>query len=417
MPGQDPTGSEQGEQSRTYCTILSSNYLPRALALAESLRRHEEGAILELLFIDIPSDDALPELEGVRCLSTATLGLSEREVLELAMSYDLVELATAVKPLLLKKLLGVSGEVVYLDPDTFVTSAMAELGPALSSSSGGILLTPHFLRPTTDNAETTEGHMLYAGVYNLGFCAVDRRAFAFLDWWWEHLRYECLLDIMAGIFYDQKWMDIGSELFHAGSLRHYGYNVGLANLGERPLAADEEGYYVASTGDRLRLFHFHAFDSSAPEKISMRSGVPEDARRREDAALQQLCKEYAVVLGSFEVSVPPAPPYPYSTDTRGRRIPRVLRRAYRQDARAGVDPLPSPFVDSESGAYDRWRRRARKSVARDLLGDAAKFLRIALPEEYARVKSRFPGLAHRLNDRFSRGSGLWGHAGSPSRRW
>ena len=63
------------------------------------------------------------------------------------MGYDLVEFATAVKPLLLRALLQTTEQVFYLDPDTFVTSPMTELGPALEASSGGILLTPHFLSP------------------------------------------------------------------------------------------------------------------------------------------------------------------------------------------------------------------------------------------------------------------------------
>ena len=86
--------------TRTFCTVLSTNYLPKALALAESLRRHEDGARLKILFIDHADDEGLPQLEGVDCLSTAFLGLPQRTVMELVMSYDLVEFATAIKPLL-----------------------------------------------------------------------------------------------------------------------------------------------------------------------------------------------------------------------------------------------------------------------------------------------------------------------------
>jgi len=53
--------------TRTFCTILSTNYLPKALALAESLRQHEDGS---------------PQLDGVVCLNTQVLGLPERTVLE-----------------------------------------------------------------------------------------------------------------------------------------------------------------------------------------------------------------------------------------------------------------------------------------------------------------------------------------------
>ena len=392
----------------TYCTILSSNYLPKALALAESLRQHEQGASLRILFIDHVRDDTLPDVPGVDCLSTACLGLSPREVAQLATSYDLVEYATAVKPLLLKRLLAQSEQVVYLDPDTYVTSPMAELSPALDASAGGILLTPHFLRPPPPEAEIGDGHMLLVGVNNLGFCGVDRRAADFLDWWWGHLRTECLYDPLAGLFVDQKWMDIGSALFQAASFRHAGYNVGVANLAERLLAEDGDGYFIASTAERLRLFHFHAFDSNTPEKLSVRYRHTTDNDLQDDSVVLQLCKEYAGVLSGFEQRLPAAPPYPYAEDTRGRRISRQLRRAYLRESLASGSSLPSPFDPSDAAAWERWRRRAWRPVSRGLLAETAKCLRIVLPEEYDSLKRRFPVLGERLHARFSGGTGLWG---------
>jgi hypothetical protein len=44
------------------------------------------------------------------------------------MSYDLVEFATAVKPLLLTALLERTEQVFYLDPDTYVTSPISTAG-------------------------------------------------------------------------------------------------------------------------------------------------------------------------------------------------------------------------------------------------------------------------------------------------
>jgi hypothetical protein len=69
--------------------------------------------------------------------------------------------------------------------------------------------------------------------------------------------------------------------------------------------------------------------------------------------------------------------------------------------------LPSPFVASEAAAYEQWRRRAWRPIARGLLAEGAKCVRIVLPEEYDRVKKRFPTLAGRLNDRFAGGTGSW----------
>jgi hypothetical protein len=390
-----------------YCTILSSNYLPKALALAESLRRHEDGARLKILFIDHPSPATLPVLDGVDVLSTAVLGLTEREVLDLATGYDLVEFATAVKPLLLKELLRDAEAAIYLDPDTFLTTPLVELPGALAASEGGILLTPHFLHPTGPDAEMGDGHMLAFGVYNLGFCAVDRRALAMLDWWWGHLEHECLFDPLSGLFVDQKWMDLGSTLFGAAAFRHSGYNVGITNVSERPIAVDADGYYNSANGDRLRLFHFHAFDSKQPETLSPRFRSSIANPLHDESAVLALSKAYAEVLVRFEGSLPPAPPYPYHHDTTGKLVTRQLRRAHRLGS-TGPGSLPSPFVPEEAAAFAKWRRKATRTKVRALAADAAKCVRIVLPENYDQMRARFPKLAERLNDRFSSGKGMWG---------
>ena len=88
--------------------------------------------------------------------------------------------------------------------------------------------------------------------------------------------------------------------------------------------------------------------------------------------------------------------YPYWTDTRGRRVSRQLRRAWRIEDRRTEEQLPSPFLPEEAAAYDAWRRRALKTEARELMGDAVKSARLALPEEYGRLRNRFPRLVGAL---------------------
>ena len=402
-------------QQMAYTTILSTNYLAKALTLADTLQRHHPGARLTVLVIDSADAAHLSGIrqEGVDIVGTDILGLPHRDVLRLATIYDLVEFATAVKPLLLKALLVEAEQAAYLDPDTYVTSPMVELSPDLEATEGGILLTPHFLDPVPPGAELTEGHLLTVGVYNLGFCAVDRRALAFLDWWWGHLEHECLWDPLSGLFVDQKWCDIGSVTFRAGAWRHRGYNVSVANLHERPIVLDDAGYGIAGTepdhvGDRLRLFHFHAFDTARPEELSTRLATSTAHLRTEGTAIDQLCREYAEALIAHEQALPTADPYPYWTDTRGRRVSRQLRRAWRIEDRRTSEQLPSPFLPDEAAAYDTWRRRALKTEARELMGDAVKSARLALPEEYGRLRNRFPRLVGALRGKaVGSADGIW----------
>jgi hypothetical protein len=395
--------------STAYCTILARNYLPKAIALAHSLERHHPGSTLSIMLIDVPTDADLPDVPHaptVELLSTAALGLSEQEVRRLATIYDLVEFATAIKPLLLGQLLEASDQAVYLDPDTYVTSPMEELAPAIEASAGGIVLTPHFFAPVPEDAELSDGHLLHVGVYNLGFCAVDRRSRDFLDWWWGHLRSECLHDHMAGLFVDQKWVDLGSALFSGEPLHHRGYNVSVANLHERPVGMDENGYVITSNGDRLRLFHFHAFDPSAPDQLTTRlDGAA--GQLPDDVALESLCREYADVVLGAEEKLPPAPPYRYWNDTAARPISRHLRRVWRLQDAAGQTP-PSPFLTQDARSWDQWRRGAWTAIGKALVGDVAKSVRLALPDEYAKLRRRFPRLAGSLRDRYASGPGVWG---------
>jgi hypothetical protein len=386
-----------------YCTILARNYLPAALTLSESLRRRGDGTPLTILVIDVTDEAELPETPGVRWMHPGMLDLPERIVLDLAMSYDLVEFATALKPLLLRALLEEHEQAAYLDPDTYVVSTMEELAPALEASEGGIVLTPHYLDPPPAESEFGEGHLLHVGFYNLGFCAVSRRAEDFLGWWWGHLRTECLHDPLSGLFVDQKWVDIGGGFFGASSLHHRGYNVGVANLHERPIARDDEGYYIAGTDDRLRLFHFHNFDPRRPDELPTRRALA--GPREEQGLVQALAREYAQIVLDKEQEIGPQPAYRYAVDTAGRRITRRTRHAYRVASLEAPGSLPSPYVPAEAADYERWRRGARRLAGRLLISDVAKAIRIALPEEYERVKRRLPGLTTSLRGRFIEKSG------------
>lgn len=396
-------------QEPAYCSILARNYLPKALALATSLERHHPGARLVMLLIDVPTPEELPDpipgLPGVEFRSTAELGLTRREVMHFATIYELVEFATAVKPLLLKALLAQNEQVVYLDPDTWVTSPMDELVPGLAESEGGILLTPHFLDPVPENAEVTEGHMLTCGVYNLGFLAIDQRTGPFLDWWWGHLRTECLFEATSGLFVDQKWIDIGQMLFNATALRHRGYNTSVVNAHERPLAFDSDGVLVRGTEDRLRLFHFHGFDTNRPERITTRFSFELDERLLD--VLEHLRAEYAETVLKFVGELGEAPRYPYFDDTEGRPVTKLLRRAYRAEWLEGDESLPLPFAPEDAAAWTAWRKRAWKRISRELAGDVAKMARVSMPEHYERAKARFPQVTDALRGRFVSRTGLW----------
>ncbi|WP_229052213.1 hypothetical protein [Aeromicrobium sp. Leaf350] len=394
----------------SYCTVLASNYLPKALALADSLADHHPDATLTILFIDARTGADAPDLSrlsNVRAVGTDEIGLSRFELLRLATIYNLVEFATAVKPTFFRELLRDAEQVFYLDPDTYVTAPMDELPGALADSAGGLLLTPHFLEPLPSLDDLSwDAHLLHTGVYNLGFGGWDRRALPFLDWWWAHLRSECLFEPLAGLFVDQKWLDIGASTYQAGILRHYGYNVSVVNLHERPIGSDDDGPVITSNGDRLRLFHFHAFDPHSETELSVRHEGSSAHHRAGNPTIDAMCREYARRILDHQAWLPEAGEYPYHVDTTGRPISRLVRRAYRVASDRG-ESLPSPFLPEDAEAWTSWRRGTWRTIGRELAGDAAIAIRCSVPDEVARFKKRFPGLVRRVKSETITPSGMW----------
>lgn len=391
-------------------TILAQNYLAKALTLARSLARHEPDARLGVVLIDCESAADLPAVESfdnVDLYPTDSFGVSHAQIRQMVASYNLVEFATAIKPMVLKTALDRAEQAVYLDPDTFVVAPMTELPVDLAASPGGIMLTPHFMEPTagTDSI-LSEGHLLTVGYYNLGFCAVDQRARAFLDWWWEHLQSECRWDPLSGLFVDQKWVDIGAPLFAGMAWQHYGYNVGITNLHERPLRAGPNGITLGKYDHPLRLFHFHEVDTSRPEELSTRLDESSQHLRSANPAVDQLATEYITELAANEKLLPPAPAYCYKFDSEGNRLSRHVRRAFRTAVLAGTVP-PDPFDPAQRTAFNQWRRHQIKPISKEIAVDMAKSLRLIFPEEYERLKDRFPALTTGLRARFVRGGGIW----------
>lgn len=397
---------ERGTMSistHVYCTIVAQNYLPQALALYTSIRRHEPDTDLVLLVIDADRRDLEEGRAGLRVLSSADLELPPHEFDMLAAIYDVVELSTSVKPLLLRALLRDYDYAAYLDPDMYLTAPLSDLRDATAANP--IQLTPHFLKPIPPGSSyVSEVHSLTVGVHNLGFCAVGRGAEGFLDWWWSHLARECLIYPLLGIFVDQKWTDIGGNLFSAQSLRHPGYNVGPWNLHERTLSKKGDALIVNGSWP-LRLVHFSGFNPRDPDAISVRLNTDLRGKTGAGESFTKLSREYARVQLSAIEELGDLPPYGYSTDSSGKHISSRLRRTFRADlllADARGDMMPSPFLDSDAAAFARWRSASWIKRRRIALADAAIATKYATPDLFHALKKSAPAVFQRQREKLLR---------------
>jgi hypothetical protein len=126
-------------------------------------------------------------VEPFRTVRLDDLAMPEREVHRMAMIYGLMELATALKPWFIQHLLEEGAtELIYLDPDIQLFTPLHEVFDLASEHN--IVLTPHVTEPMArDGRQVDETAILSAGIYNLGFIAVDRNCTAFLRFWMDRL--------------------------------------------------------------------------------------------------------------------------------------------------------------------------------------------------------------------------------------
>jgi len=220
---------------------------------------------------------------------------------ELAHRYQILELATAVKPALLRFLLDRGFDrVLYLDPDIQVFAPLEPVLEALVEHD--IVLTPATTEPLTRSGMWPfEMMFLQIGVFNLGFIAVADRPQArrMLTWWEERLKRHGADDVPASLFTDQRWMDVAPTLFdRLAILRHRGCNVAYWNLIARPLA--DTGELRLQSGEPVIFFHFSNFDPRYPDRITIHpSGIDLDSHPRVRTLLAAYAERLRK-LGHFE---------------------------------------------------------------------------------------------------------------------
>src|SRR6516165_4591817 len=269
------------------CTIIAKNYVATARVLAESFRAHNPDGICSVLVIDSTEGFIDPAAEPFDLVTIPELEIERFE--RMAALYTVLELATAVKPWLLRQLLQRSERVVYLDPDIQVFDSLQEVDELLRRHQ--LVINPHLTHAMPrDGLRPSETDILIAGAYNLGFIgiATGDTTDEMLDWWAERLETDCVVAPDRGLFVDQRWMDFAPGLvsdLHV--LRDPGYNVAYWNLPTRTVLRDGERYTVDESP--LRFFHFSGYDIERPDELSRHQNR---IRLSDKPVLRELCDAY-----------------------------------------------------------------------------------------------------------------------------
>lgn len=334
-------------------TSAALNYIPKVRMLFGSLKRFHPDWKFHLLLADIPPEDLDIEDEPFDCITTIC-DLSIENWKGWAFCHTITELATAIKPWMLEKLLresGDNGKVIYLDPDTVVFSSLNDIIEALSEAN--ILLTPHQTSPDRDLAAVMDNEIcsLKHGVYNLGFIAVSNTSVgrAFARWWAERTYFFCRNDIPNGLFTDQRWIDLVPAFFPGVAImRSTRHNVATWNLTTRNLSrADDGSFYVDN--EPLGFYHFTGFDSGAHQIMAAKN-------IGENSALKQLISWYADQIRPLVNDPLTHRMWGFSNFDSGTSISKEQRLVYRirQDLQLA---FPDPF--SVDGFESWWATQAK----------------------------------------------------------
>lgn len=333
--------------SGTCCfTSFTYAYLGRARTLLATLRAaHPEWAVCAVVVDEPPPGTEQADLLAGFDLVLGLHDLGIPRARAWLFKHDVVEACTAVKASAMLRLMEAGySTVVYLDPDIAVFHPLDTVEAALDRAA--IVLTPHQASPNRNARVMLDNELvsLRLGAYNLGFIAVrnDDVGRRFAEWWEAQLLRACYDDPDAGLFTDQKYIDLVPGLFDGVAiLRDPGLNVASWNLSARRIAIGADGG-IRVNGDPLRFMHF--------TKINSVGDVMLDRYAGDDIEALEIWSWYRRQVARQPPTVPDGH-WHHAAFSNGVMIPRSVRLLYRDDPdlRAGFD---DPF--DATGPFYAW---------------------------------------------------------------
>ncbi|HWW59838.1 MAG TPA: glycosyltransferase [Thermoanaerobaculia bacterium] len=378
-------------------TICTQSYLAYSEVLAATFARHNPGQRLSVVVLD---GDETTRVENADVVLIDQLPFeSAAELHRMQTIYDVVELATAIKPWAFRYFLDRGHEtVIYLDPDIEVFASLADLEPLAREH--GIVLIPHSTKPLPDdNKLPSERDLLLAGTFNLGFLGIGPGARPFLEWWSQRLRRHCINDVANGYFVDQRWIDLVPGYFDHAILKDPGYNVAYWNLPNRTVELIGDCYFV--DGSPLRFFHFSGFSPNASHLLTRHQGTSPRILLSENPAVAKLCRNYARGLRRHDYARRRKIEYRFDRAANGLPIDRRMRRAYRdalmrdEAENAATSPLPDPFTQDGAHEFTRWLREPYSPRS----GGLSRYLREVHNERFD-LRAAFPDVESTGAERF-----------------
>lgn len=318
-----------------FYTSVCANYLDKASVLADSVKKHMPKSTFVVGLVE----ETLPSLPYSKNIDHVFLAkdLEIPHFRSFMFRHRIVEASTAIKghlSLYMMKKFTAENYFAYMDPDTCAFSDFeADLSRHLEDAPIG--LTPHLLAPGNIDMEISS---LKHGVFNLGFLALKRSEMAkkCLQWWSERLLHYCYEDFMAGLFTDQKWINLAPCFFDTKIIRDPGYNFATWNFLERKLAVNNGDYTVDSVA--LKFVHFSGYDSGTFDWAAKQWGNEQNLKLG-----TQLSNDYREKLSAYAQFK--KHPWSYATFSSGAVITDDVRMEMRKNP---LGQVSDPFNETHA---------------------------------------------------------------------
>ncbi|HEY6044794.1 MAG TPA: glycosyl transferase [Nitrosospira sp.] len=326
-------------------TSAAFNYIPKVRMLFQSIREHHPEWKLHLAL----ADELRPEIDLSAEPFDDVMSISTLDIPSWrgwAFCHTIVELATAIKPFALAKLLKRpdASKVIYLDPDIVVFSRLDDILASLDQAN--LVLTPHQICPEQSLAAVVDNEIcsLKHGIYNLGFIGVATTEIGheFANWWSQRVYHFCRADIPNGLFTDQRWIDLVPAFFEdVAIMRSARHNVATWNLTTRTLARSNGKYTV--DGEPLGFYHFTGFDSGSHRIMALKNA-------NGNSAVQELINWYSSRTIALAHDPLAKTPWAFSIFSDGSPITVAQRLVYRERL-----DLQRTFIDPfDASGYLAW---------------------------------------------------------------
>jgi len=243
-------------ECRHFVTHCDHRYLPKALALHASLKRHHNSFILWVVCTSDEAEDHVRVLsdETIRPIPLHRIEETYPQLLQAKTNRSIVEYYYTISPAVCRFVLEnqqCNGMVTYLDADMFFFSSPERVFELFGQSSIGI--TPH-------RFSFWVRHARKVGEYNVGWVTFrnDVNGTSCLKWWFDRCVEWCYGRYENGKYADQGYLNWFPTLFRGVSiLDDPGINLAPWNLANHQVHV--ENGKVMVDGKPLVFFHFADF--------------------------------------------------------------------------------------------------------------------------------------------------------------